>query len=78
MAEKIYLLNKATMREMKKCTGALTYKQQAVQVRTHFRICVRTCVYIFVTYDGFCVFFCFFYYQCWIIRVIILFILNNT
>lgn len=59
MAEKIYLLNKATMREMKKCTGALTYKQQAIQVRAHFRIFVRTCVYIYVICDGFCVFFLF-------------------
>ena len=33
MNEKIYKLNRVVMKEMKKCTGLLTLKQQAIQVK---------------------------------------------
>ena len=36
--EKIYKLNRVVMKEMKKCTGLLTLRQQAIQVKKKERI----------------------------------------
>ena len=61
--EKIYELNRIAMKEMKKCTGLLTFKEQAIQVkntRTHARtfVCMHVRLFLLLT-NGFDIIFLF-------------------